>query len=82
VGTLRIRTLPNLWNHAAAITRSARGCCQPDRNSAIASGGWSETPWKDAGDLSKLMPFWQLTSEQDRFCNASSAELSPAAPDV
>jgi len=68
VDTLRIRTLPNFWNHSS---------CDHGVSTRLLPTGPQLTSlrvwWlvaKDAiegrdYDLSKLMPFWQLTSEQD-----------------
>lgn len=68
VGTLRMRTLPNFWNHSscdhAVSTRllpagpqltAIRVCWLVDEKAAEG---------RDY-DPAKLMPFWQLTSEQD-----------------
>jgi len=68
VGTLRIRTLPNFWNHSS---------CDHGVSTRLLPAGPQHTAIRvywlvDEGavegrdyDLSKLMPFWQLTSEQD-----------------
>jgi len=68
VDTLRIRTLPNFWNHSS---------CDHGVSTRLLPAGPQLTSirvwWLVAGDaaegkdyeLSKLMPFWQLTSEQD-----------------
>lgn len=68
VGTLRLRTLPNFWNHSscdhAVSTRllpagpaltTARVLWLVDQN-AVEGRDY---------DLATLLPFWQLTSEQD-----------------
>jgi Rieske 2Fe-2S family protein len=68
VGTLRMRSLPNFWNHSSCDHGvSTRLLPLGPRQTAIRV--W----WLVAGDavegrdyeLAKLMPFWQLTSEQD-----------------
>lgn len=68
VGTLRIRTLPNFWNHSS---------CDHGVSTRLLPAGPELTAirvWWLVGenavegrdyDLAKLMPFWQLTSEQD-----------------
>lgn len=68
VGTLRIRTLPNFWNHSS---------CDHAVSTRLLPAGPERTAirvwWLVAQDavegrdyeLAKLMPFWQLTSEQD-----------------
>lgn len=68
VGTLRTRTMPNFWNHAssdhAVSTRLAPGGV--DRT--LVQVQWLVHEEAVEGrdyDLATLMPFWQLTSEQD-----------------
>jgi Rieske 2Fe-2S family protein len=68
VGTLRLRTVPNFWNHSsgdhAVTTRLAPAGVGTTR---------VEVQWlvhEDAVEgrdyeLARLLPFWQLTSEQD-----------------
>ena len=68
VGTLRARTLPNFWNHSS---------CDHSVSTLLLPSGPRTTlarvPWlvhEDAVEgrdyqLERLMPFWQLTSEQD-----------------
>jgi Rieske 2Fe-2S family protein len=68
VGTLRMRTLPNFWNHSSC-DHSVSTRLLPKGPQLTAIRVW----WLvDQGavegqdyDLAKLMPFWQLTSEQD-----------------
>jgi len=68
VGTLRIRTLPNFWNHSS---------CDHGVSTRLLPAGLQQTAirvyWlvhenavegRDY-DLAKLTPFWRLTSEQD-----------------
>ena len=68
VGTLRIRTLPNFWNHSS---------CDHSVSTRLLPAGPQQTrarvTWlvdKDAVEgkdyeLERLLPFWKLTSEQD-----------------
>jgi Rieske 2Fe-2S family protein len=68
VGTLRIRSLPNFWNHSS---------CDHGVSTRLTPAGPHETHvrviWVVAADaeegrdyqLQDLLPFWQLTSEQD-----------------
>lgn len=68
VGTLRMRTLPNFWNHSS---------CDHGVSTRLLPAGPQHTAirvwWlvrRDAVEgrdyhLDELMPFWQLTSEQD-----------------
>lgn len=92
-GTLRARTLPNFWCHAssdhAVTTRLVPA--GPLRTDARVT--WLVN--KDAVEgvdyeLDRLMPFWQLTSEQDwRLCERNQAgvldsayEPGPYSPDL
>jgi len=68
VGTLRVRTLPNMWHHAS---------CDHAVTTRLLPAGLQRTAirvtWlvhKDAVEgrdyrLDDILPFWQLTSEQD-----------------
>ncbi|MDP7274092.1 MAG: aromatic ring-hydroxylating dioxygenase subunit alpha [Planctomycetaceae bacterium] len=68
VGTLRMRTMPNFWNHSS---------CDHGVSTRLLPAGIGRTrvqvTWLVAGDaeedrdyrLDEIMPFWQLTSEQD-----------------
>ena len=68
VGTLRVRTLPNMWNHSS---------CDHAVTTRLLPAGPEKThiqvTWMVHADavegrdyqLHNLMPFWQLTSEQD-----------------
>jgi Rieske 2Fe-2S family protein len=68
VGTLRVRTLPNMWNHSS---------CDHAVTTRLLPAGLHRTAvrvtWlvhQDAVEgrdyrLEDIMPFWQLTSEQD-----------------
>jgi Rieske 2Fe-2S family protein len=68
VGTLRVRTLPNMWNHSS---------CDHGVTTRLLPTGIHRTAvrvtWlvdRDAVEgrdyrLEELMPFWQMTSEQD-----------------
>lgn len=68
VGTLRLRTLPNFWSHGscdyAVTTRLAPAGPRLTR----AQTTWLVSQTAQEGrdyDLARLVPFWQLTSEQD-----------------
>lgn len=91
VGTLRIRTLPNFWNHSS---------CDHAVSTRLLPSGPQLTQirvtWlvhQDALEgksyqLEKLLPFWQLTSEQDweicerqqRGVNSSAYAPGPYSP--
>jgi glycine betaine catabolism A len=68
VGTLRIRTLPNMWHHAscdhAVTTRLLPAGIQ---HTAVRVTWLVDQNAVEGRDyqLDKIMPFWQLTSEQD-----------------
>jgi Rieske 2Fe-2S family protein len=68
VGTLRIRGLPNFWNHSscdhAVSTRLLPAGPQQTAVRVYWLVGEKAVEGHDY-DLSRLMPFWQLTSEQD-----------------
>ena len=76
VGTLRVRTLPNMWHHAS---------CDHAVTTRLLPAGLQRTAvrvtWlvhQDAVEgrdyrLEDIMPFWQLTSEQDwELCEQGS----------
>jgi Rieske 2Fe-2S family protein len=91
VGTLRARTLPNFWNHSS---------CDHSVSTRLLPGGAQLTlarvTWlvhEDAVEgrdykLDDLLPFWQLTSEQDweickrqqRGVNSSACTPGPYSP--
>ena len=68
VGVLRLRTLPNFWCHAscdhAVITRLGPAGPGSTRARVTWLVAASARPGRDY-DLAALLPFWQLTSEQD-----------------
>jgi glycine betaine catabolism A len=83
VGTLRMRTMPNFWNHAsgdhAVSTRLAPAGPQQTR---------VQVQWLVSEDavegtdytLEALLPFWQLTSEQDwALCENNQAGVNSSA---
>lgn len=68
VGTLRVRTLPNMWNHSSCDHAVTTRLLPLGRNRTQARVTW--LVHKDAEEgldyqLDRIMPFWQLTSEQD-----------------
>jgi len=68
VGTLRVRAVPNFWGHASAdhavLTRLSP--VGPERT-AVRVQWLVDADAKEGRDyhLERLLPFWQLTSEQD-----------------
>jgi Rieske 2Fe-2S family protein len=83
VGTLRIRALPNFWNHSSCDhIVSTRLLPIGPRRTAIRV--WWLVDEKAVEqrdyDLAKLMPFWQLTSEQDwQICERQQRGVSSSA---
>ena len=80
VGTLRIRTLPNMWNHSS---------CDHAVTTRLLPAGLHRTAvrvtWlvdQDAVEgqdyrLEDIMPFWQMTSEQDwALCEQAQRGIS------
>ncbi len=91
VGTLRVRALPNFWNHSscdhAVSTRLLPA--GPQRTAIRVTWIVDEKAVEGRDyDLAKLMPFWQLTSEQDwqicerqqRGVNSSAYTPGPYSP--
>ena len=83
VDTLRIRTLPNFWNHSS---------CDHGVSTRLLPLGPQLTSVRvcwlvDAGavegrdyELAKLLPFWQLTSEQDwEICERQQRGVNSSA---
>jgi Rieske 2Fe-2S family protein len=68
VGTLRIRTLPNFWNHSSCDHGVSTRLLPAGPQATAIRVYWLVDEKAVEGrdyELSKLMPFWQLTSEQD-----------------
>jgi len=83
VGTLRMRTMPNMWNHSS---------CDHAVTTRLLPAGPAKTRarvvWlvdRDAVEgrdytLDRLLPFWQLTSEQDwDLCRRAQQGISSRA---
>jgi Rieske 2Fe-2S family protein len=83
VGTLRMRTMPNFWNHSSS---------DHSVSTRLAPAGPQKTlvqvQWLVAGDavegkdyaLHALLPFWELTSEQDwDLCEKNQAGVNSSA---
>ncbi len=83
VGTLRMRALPNFWNHSS---------CDHGVSTRLLPAGPQQTAIRvywlvDAQavegrdyELAKLMPFWQLTSEQDwEICERQQRGVNSSA---
>jgi glycine betaine monooxygenase A len=68
VGTLRMRTLPNFWNHSSCDHAVSTRLLPKGPQLTAIRVWWLVDQAAVEGrdyDLAKLMPFWQLTSEQD-----------------
>jgi Rieske 2Fe-2S family protein len=68
VGTLRMRTLPNFWNHSSCDHGVSTRLLPAGPELTSIRVWWLVDEKAVEGrdyDLAKLMPFWQLTSEQD-----------------
>jgi Rieske 2Fe-2S family protein len=83
VGTLRMRTMPNFWCHAssdhAVTTRLAPGGPQETLVQVQWLVGEDAVEGRDY-TLETLLPFWQLTSEQDwELCERNQAGVNSSA---
>ncbi len=68
VGTLRLRSLPNFWNHTSCDHAVTTRLLPTGQRSTQARVIWIvDRDAREGQDyqLDKLLPFWQLTSEQD-----------------
>jgi Rieske 2Fe-2S family protein len=68
VGTLRMRTLPNFWNHSSCDHAVSTRLLPKGPQLTAVRVWWLVDQAAVEGrdyDLAKMMPFWQLTSEQD-----------------
>lgn len=68
VGTLRMRTLPNFWNHSSCDHAVSTRLLPKGPQLTAIRVWWLVDQAAVEGrdyDLARLMPFWQLTSEQD-----------------
>jgi Rieske 2Fe-2S family protein len=83
VGTLRMRTLPNFWNHSSCdhgvSTRLLPAGPQATAIRVIWLVDETAIEGKDY-EIEKLLPFWQLTSEQDwRICENQQRGVTSSA---
>lgn len=83
VGTLRMRTVPNFWAHASADHAVITQLLPDGPERTRVSVSWlvdSEAVEGRDYELDRLLPFWQLTSEQDwELCERNYAGVrSPA----
>lgn len=83
VGTLRMRTMPNFWNHSSSdhsvSTRLAPAGPQKTRVEVSWLVNADAVEGKDY-ELATLLPFWELTSEQDwDLCANNQAGVNSSA---
>jgi Rieske 2Fe-2S family protein len=83
VGTLRIRTLPNFWNHSSCDHAVSTRLLPAGPQLTAIRVWWLVEKEAVEGrdyDLAKLMPFWQLTSEQDwEICERQQRGVNSSA---
>ncbi len=83
VGTLRIRTMPNFWNHSSCDHAVTTRLLPTGPHSTQARVIWlvheNAVEGKDYS-LDELLPFWQLTSKQDwEICGRQQRGVSSSA---
>jgi glycine betaine catabolism A len=83
VGTLRMRTLPNFWNHSSCDHGVSTRLLPAGPQTTAIRVMWlvdeAALEGKDY-DLEKLLPFWQSTSEQDwRICENQQRGINSSA---
>jgi len=80
VGTLRVRLLPGFWCHASADHAVTTRILPAGPTATRADVTWLVREDAEEGrdyDLDRLLPFWQLTSEQDwRLCERNQRGVS------
>jgi Rieske 2Fe-2S family protein len=88
VGTLRLRTLPNFWNHSSCDHAVSTRLLPAGPRLTKARVLWLVDQGAEEGkdyDLRELLPFWQLTSEQDwqlcetQQCGVNSSAYTPGS---
>ncbi len=83
VGTLRMRTLPNFWNHSSCDHAVSTRLLPAGPQRTAIRVWWLVDEKAVEGrdyDLKKLMPFWQLTSEQDwQICERQQRGVNSSA---
>ncbi len=82
-GTLRTRTLPNFWNHSSCDHGVSTRLLPAGPQKTAIRVYWLVDEKAVQGrdyDLAKLMPFWQLTSEQDwQICERQQRGVNSSA---
>ena len=83
VGTLRMRTMPNFWDHASGDHAVSTRLAPAGPGKTLVQVQWlvheDAVEGKDY-TLDALLPFWELTSEQDwELCEKNHAGVSSSA---
>jgi Rieske 2Fe-2S family protein len=83
VGTLRMRTLPNFWNHSSCDHGVSTRLLPVGPQLTAIRVWWLVDEKAVEGrdyELARLMPFWQLTSEQDwLICERQQTGINSSA---
>ncbi len=83
VGTLRMRTLPNFWNHSSCDHSVSTRLLPAGPELTTIRVWWLVDEEAVEGrdyDLKKMTPFWQLTSEQDwEICERQQRGVNTSA---
>jgi len=83
VGTLRLRTMPNFWNHSSGDHSVSTRLAPAGPRKTLVEVSWLVDADAVEGEdyaLDKLLPFWELTSEQDwDLCERNQAGVSSPA---
>lgn len=83
VGTLRVRALPNFWNHSSCDHGVSTRLLPLGPQLTSVRVWWLVEESAVAGrdyELARLMPFWQLTSEQDwKICERQQRGVNSSA---
>ncbi len=83
VGTLRMRTMPNFWNHSSGDHSVSTRLSPAGPQKTLVQVQWLVAEDAVEGKdytLDTLLPFWELTSEQDwGLCEQNQAGVSSSA---
>ncbi len=83
VGTLRLRSVPNMWCHASCDHTVLSRLIPIDKTTTEVRVIWLVDEKAEEGkdyELEKLIPFWQLTSEQDwNLCESAQLGINSSA---
>jgi Rieske 2Fe-2S family protein len=83
VGTLRMRTMPNFWDHASGDHAVSTRLAPAGPGKTLVQVQWLVHEDAVEGEdytLDALLPFWELTSEQDwELCEKNHAGVSSSA---